>query len=132
MYRFTTALAFVLAFTGASWAQGAPPAVWQGERGGILKIYNIDPATKTFTGTFISSPTGPCPGVAYDLAGHVYGGHHVTFQTSRTWTTDCAVTMVWSGQGVKTGTVATRWTASYVAPNGQAIKIRGTETFKRN
>jgi hypothetical protein len=65
------------------------------------------------------------------LAGRVYAGHHVTFQTSRTWTSDCAVTMVWSGRGVSPGTVATSWVGRYVAPNGQVLRIRGSEIFKR-
>jgi hypothetical protein len=132
MYRFAVALGLVVASTAASWAQGSLPSTWQGERGAILKVFSIDPATKNFSGIFISSPTGPCPAVTYDLAGRVYEGHHVVFQTSRSWTSDCAVTVVWTGRGVSPGTVATRWVASYVAPNGQVVRIRGTETFKRS
>jgi hypothetical protein len=49
-------------------------------------------------GTCTRSPTGPCPAVAYGLAGRAFESHHVAFQTSRSWTPDCAVP--WSGPDV--------------------------------
>ena len=73
MYRLLAALLFLVAFTAASLAQDLSPSVWQSERGAILKVLNADSATGNFSGIFISSPTGQCPAVPYDLAGHVQG-----------------------------------------------------------
>jgi hypothetical protein len=44
-------------------------SVWQSQRGALLKVLAVDPATGNFTGAFISGPAGTCPGVPYDLAG---------------------------------------------------------------
>ena len=96
MYRMLPASLLLVAFTAASSAQDLSPSVWQSQSGAILKVLNADPATGNLTGVFISSPTGQCPAVPYDLAGHVQGPR-VVFQTSRTWTADCSVTTVWSG-----------------------------------
>jgi hypothetical protein len=151
MYRFIVALGLVFASTAASsaqgtfpsifqaqgllpsilQAQGVLPSIWQSERGAILKVLSIDSATGNFSGIFLSDPTGTCPRVPYDLVGRVLRGHQVVFQTSRTWTSDCAVTAVWSGRAVSQGTIATRWIARYIAPNGRVARTRGTETFKR-
>src|SRR5215831_12967769 len=90
MYRLTVALVLVIASATASSAQNLQPSVWQSERGAILKILNTDPATGNFTGVFISSPTGACPAVPYDLAGRVrLAQRRIVFTTSRTWTSDC-------------------------------------------
>jgi hypothetical protein len=102
MYRFSVALALVLASATASWAQTARPSLWQSERGAILKVLNIDPATGNFSGIFITSPTGQCPAVLYDLAGHIrLPQRQVTFTTSPRWTSDCAPTVVWSGHALE-------------------------------
>ncbi len=53
------------------------------------------------------------------------------FQTSRNWTPDCRVTTVWSGRFVSPTTVAARGIATYVAPNGRVVRVRGTEIFQR-
>ena len=129
MYRFTVALVLLIASATVSWAQGF--SLWKSQNGAILKVLSIDSATGNFSGVFISSPTGQCPAVPYDLAGRVGRGHQVVFQTSRTGTSDCAVTTVWSGRAVSPGTVATRWIARYVAPNGHVVRKRGTEVFQR-
>jgi hypothetical protein len=134
MYRFAIALALVIASTAASLAQGSlpSPSLWQSERGAILKVLNIDPATGNFSGVFISSPTGPCPAVPYDLAGRVrLPQRHVVFTTSRTWTSDCGGTVVWSGHAIGQGAAAVTWTARTVGPNGRPVTTRGTEIFKR-
>ena len=94
MYRLIVALGLVIASTAASSAQGF--SIWKSERGAILKVLRIDSATGNFSGIFISSPTGPCPAVPYDLAGRVrLPQRHVVFTTSRTWTSDCGGP--WSG-----------------------------------
>jgi hypothetical protein len=82
MYRIIAALFFLLASAAASSAQGLFPSVWQSQRGALLKVLAVDPATGNFTGVFISGPAGSCPGVPYDLAGRVRGPR-VVFQTSR-------------------------------------------------
>src|SRR4029453_18179157 len=130
MFRIIAALFLLLASAAASSAQGLFPSVWQGQRGALLKVLAVDPATGNFTGVFISSPAGTCPGVPYDLAGRVRGPR-VVFQTSRNWTTDCRVTTVWSGRFVDPTTVVARGVASYVAPNGRVVRMRGTEVFRR-
>jgi len=95
-----------------------------------LRWNRVDPATGNFTGVFISGPAGSCPGVPYDLAGRVRGTR-VVFQTWRNWTPDCRVTTVWSGRFVSPTTVAARGIATYVAPNGRVVRVRGTEIFQR-
>ena len=130
MYRMLPASLLLVAFTAASSAQDLSPSVWQSQSGAILKVLNADPATGNLTGVFISSPSGECPAVPYDLAGHVQGPR-VVFQTSRTWTADCSVTTVWSGRFISPTTVATRWVATSVAPDGHVTRIRGTEVFQR-
>jgi hypothetical protein len=129
MYRIIAALFFLLASAAASSAQGLFPSVWQSQRGALLKVLAVDPATGNFTGVFISGPAGSCPGVPYDLAGRVRGPR-VVFQTSRNWTPDCKTT-VWLGRFVSPTTVAARGIATYVAPNGGVVRVRGTEIFQR-
>jgi hypothetical protein len=73
MFRIIAALFLLLASAAASSAQGLFPSVWQSQRGALLKILAVDPATGNFTGVFISGPAGTCPGVPYDLAGRVRG-----------------------------------------------------------
>ena len=132
MYRFTVALGLVIAFTAASSAQSSLPTLWQSEGGAILKVLNVDSATGDFSGVFISSPTGPCPAVNFDLAGRVQvAQRRVVFQTSRTWTSDCGGTVVWSGRAIGQGAARVSWTSRTVGPNGQVVKRRGTEVFKR-
>ncbi len=132
MYRFTVALVLVIASATAASAQLARPSLWQSERGAILKVLNIDPATGSFSGVFISSPTGPCPAVPYDLAGRIrIPERHVVFTTSRTWTSDCGGTVVWSGRAIGQGAAAVTWTARTVGPNGRVVLTRGTEIFRR-
>jgi hypothetical protein len=130
MFHIIAAVFLLLASTVASSAQGLSPSVWQSQRGTLLKVLAIDSATGNFTGVFISSPAGTCPGVPYDLAGRVRGPR-VLFQTSRNWTTDCRATTVWFGRFVSPTTVVTRGITTYVAPNGRLTRVRGTETFQR-
>jgi hypothetical protein len=130
MFRIIAALFLLLASTAASSAQGLFPSVWQGQRGSLLKVLAVDPATGNFTGVFVSSPASPCPGVPYDLVGRIRGPR-VVFQTSRNWTPDCRATTVWSGRFVSPTTVAARGITTYVAPNGRAVRVRGTEIFQR-
>ncbi|MGA7488066.1 MAG: hypothetical protein WBW74_14155 [Xanthobacteraceae bacterium] len=129
MSRIIAALFLLIASAVTSSAQGLLPSVWRSERGALLKILSVDPAGN-FTGVFISGPTGSCPGVPYQLAGSIRGPR-VVFQTSRNWTRDCNVTTVWSGRFVNPTTVATRAVATYVAPNGRVVKVRGAEIFQR-
>jgi hypothetical protein len=92
-----------------------------------------DAATGNFTGVFIGSPGGPCPGdVPYELAGQIRGPR-VVFQTSRSWIarSDCPVTTVGSGRFVSPTTVAIRWIATYTGPNGRPVRVRGEEIFQR-
>jgi hypothetical protein len=134
MYRFAVALGLVIASAAASSAQGSlpSPSLWQSERGAILKVLRVDPATGSFSGIFITSPTGPCPAVPYDLAGRVQlPQRRVAFTTSRTWTSDCGGTVVWSGRAIGTGAAAVTWTTRSVGPNGRVATRRGTEIFKR-
>jgi len=133
MYRMLTVFLFLVASTAASSAQGLfgfLPSVWQGEQGSYLKILRFDTGTGNFTGVFISPPTGRCPGVPYDLVGR-FRGDRVVFRTSRTWTTDCNVTTVWTGRVVNSTTVATKAVATYVAPDGEVVRARGTSVFNR-
>jgi hypothetical protein len=132
MHRFIIALGLVIASTAASSAQGSLPSLWQSERGAILKVLTIDSATGNFSGVFISSPTGPCPAVPYDLAGHIQlPQRRVVFRTSRTWTTDCGGTAVWHGRAISPTAAAVTWVFTSVGPNGQVVRTRGTEIFKR-
>src|SRR5262245_14628352 len=128
MYRFIVALAIIIASTAASSAQ---VSIWRSDRGAILKVLNRDAATRTFSGVFISSPTGPCPAVPYDLAGRVLPKRKVVFTTSRTWTSDCAATVVWYGPALDQTVATVKWRSRTVAPNGQVIRRRGTEIFRR-
>jgi hypothetical protein len=130
MSRIIAALFLLLASAAGASAQGLFPSVWQSQRGALLKILAVDPATGNFTGVFVSGPAGTCPGVPYDLAGRVRGPR-VVFQTSRNWTTDCRATTVWAGRFVSPTTVVARGIATYVAPNGRVARVRGTEVFQR-
>jgi hypothetical protein len=130
MFRIIAALFLLLAPAAGASAQGLFPSVWQSQRGVLLKVLAVDPATGNFTGVLVSGPAGTCPGVPYDLAGRVRGPR-VVFQTSRNWTTDCRATTVWSGRFVSPTTIVTRGVASYVAPNGRVARVRGMEVFQR-
>ena len=130
MYRIIAALFLLVASAAASSAQGLFPSVWQSQQGALLKVLWVDPATGNFGGVFITRPAGPCPAVPADLAGRVRGPR-VAFQTSRTWTLDCRVTAVWFGRFISPTTLATRWIATSVAPNGRVVRTRGTEIFQR-
>jgi hypothetical protein len=130
MYRVIAALFLLLASVASSSAQGLSPSVWQGQRGSLLKVLGADPASGNFTGVFIG---GPCPGdVPYELAGQIRGPR-VVFQTSRSWIarSDCPVTTVGLGRFVSPTTVAIRWIATYTAPNGRPVRVRGEEIFQR-
>jgi len=120
---------FLVSVAG-SLAQGLQPAVWQGQRGSVLKVLTVDPTTGNFAGVFLSSPVGPCPAVPYDAVGRIQGPR-VVFQTSRNWTSDCRVTTVGSGRFVSPTTVVTRWIATYVGPDGRVVRVRGTDVFQR-
>src|SRR4051794_21824123 len=87
MYRVTVAFVLLIASTAVSWAQA--PSIWKTQQGAILKILSIDSATGNFSGIFISSPTGPCAGVVYDLTGRQRGSQFA-FQTWKTVPSDCA------------------------------------------
>ena len=131
MYRIIAATALLTASVATASAQGLP-SVWQSERGAIVKIFNIDRGTRTFSGILVNSPTGVCPGVTYDLTGRVrVPRRQVVFRTVRPWSSDCAVTTVWSGRSIDANRVAASWTARSVAPNGRVTWRRGTEVFRR-
>ena len=130
MFHIIVALFLLIASTAASLAQGLSPSVWQSQRGAVLKVLAVDPATGNFTGVFVSAPAGTCPGVPYDLAGRVRAPR-VAFQTSRNWTTDCRAATVWSGRFVSPTTLVTRGLATYLAPSGREARVRGTEVFQR-
>jgi hypothetical protein len=55
-------------------AQSLTSAVWHGQRGSLLKVLAVDPATGSFAGVFVSSPVGPCPAVPYDVVGRIRPG----------------------------------------------------------
>ena len=129
MYRIIGALFLLVASAAASSAQGLFPSVWQSQRGALLKVLWVDPAGN-FGGVFITSPTGPCPAVPADLTGRVRGPR-IAFRSSRMWTVDCRVTAIWFGRFISPTTIATRWTATSVAPNGRVVRTRGTEVFQR-
>ncbi len=130
MLRIIAALFLLLASAAAASAQVLSPSVWQSQRGALLKVVAVDPATGNFTGVFVSGPAGTCQGVPYNLVGRVRGPR-VVFQTSRNWTTDCRATTVWSGRFVSLTTLVTRGIATYVAPSGRVARVRGTEVFQR-
>jgi hypothetical protein len=130
MYRVLTALFLLVVSTVASSAQGLLPAIWQSQRGAILKVLWADPATGNFRGVFISAPGGPCPGVPYDVTGRKWGPR-VTFRTSRTWTSDCRVNAIWSGRLVGPTSMVARFTATFVGPNGRLVTRSGSEVFRR-
>jgi hypothetical protein len=132
MYRFTVALALVIASATASSAQTWRPTIWQSERGAIIKVLSIDPATGNFSGILISSPTGACPSVRYDMTGHVRAAQRrAVFTASNTWSSDCRGTVVWSARAIDPGTAAVKWVSKSAGPNGQVVTRRGTEIFKR-
>ena len=124
MRRIIAAFVLVLASAATASAQGLFPSVWQTQRGGLLKVLSVD-AAGHFSGVFISSPAGPCPGVPYNLVGSVRGPR-VFFQTSRNWTSDCNVTTNWSGRFVSPTTVVARGSATFAGR-----RVRGTEVFQR-
>ena len=124
MRRIISASLLILASAATASAQGLTPSVWQSQRGGLLKVLSVD-AAGNFTGVFISSPTGPCPGVPYNLVGRVRGSV-VVFQTSRSWTSDCNVTTNWTGRFVSPTTVVARGIATVAGR-----RVRGTEVFQR-
>jgi hypothetical protein len=124
MRRIISASLLILASVATASAQGLSPSVWQSQRGGLLKVLGVDPAGN-FTGVYISSPAGPCPGVPYSLAGSVRGPW-VVFQTSRNWTSDCNVTTNWTGRFVSPTTVVARGIATIAGR-----RVRGTEVFQR-
>jgi Avidin family len=130
MLRIIAALFLLLASAAAASAQVLSSSVWQSQRGALLKVVAVDPATGNFTGVFVSGPAGTCQGVPYDLVGRVRGPR-VVFQTSRNWTTDCRATTVWSGRFVSPTILVTRGIATYVAPNSRVARVRGTEVFQR-
>ena len=129
MYRIVTALFLLAVSAVTASAQGLIPAIWQGQRGSLLKVLTMDPAGN-FAGVFLSSPVGPCPAVPYDIVGRIQGPR-VVFQTSRNWTADCRVTTVGVGRFVSPTTVVTRWVATYVGPDGRVVRVRGTDVFNR-
>jgi hypothetical protein len=129
MYRIIAALFILIASAAAASAQGLLPSTWQSQPGALLKVLRVD-ASGQFSGVFISNPSGPCPAVPYDMAGRVRGPW-VSFQTSRPWTPDCRVTAVWSGRLLNPTTLAVRWVATTVAPNGRVVRTRGSEVFRR-
>jgi hypothetical protein len=124
MHRIISASLLILASAATASAQGLSPSVWQSQRGGVLKMLSVDPAGN-FTGVFISSPTGPCPGVPYNVVGSVRGPR-VVFQTSRNWTSDCNVTTNWSGRFVSPTTIVARGSALVAGR-----RVRGEEVFQR-
>lgn len=124
MRRIISAFLLILASAATASAQGLFPSVWQSQRGGLLKVLSVDPAGN-FTGVFITSPTGPCPGVPYNLVGRVRGSL-VVFQTSRNWTSDCNVTTNWTGRFASPTTVVARGIATFAGR-----RVRGTEAFQR-
>ena len=124
MCRIIAAFFLVLASAVTASAQGLFPSVWQTQRGAVLKVLSVDPAGN-FSGVFITSPGGPCPGVPYNLVGS-FRGPRVVFQTSRNWTSDCNVTTTWSGRFVSPTTIVARGNATF---GGR--RVRGTEVFQR-
>jgi len=130
MYRIIAALFVLVASAAAASAQALSPSVWKSDGGAIAKVLRADPATGAFSGVFLSNPSGPCPAVPYDLTGRARGVR-VAFQTSRTWTSDCRVTAVWSGRFVNPTTVVARWVATSVGPDGRRVTKRGKEVFRR-
>jgi hypothetical protein len=124
MRRLIVAFALLVASGATASAQGLFPAVWQTQRGGVLKMLRVD-AGGNFSGVFISSPTGPCPGVPYNLVGSVRGPR-VVFQTSRNWTSDCNVTTNWSGRFVSPTTIVATGRALFAGR-----RVRGVEVFQR-
>jgi hypothetical protein len=124
MYRPIVVFFLLLASAATASAQGLFPSVWQTQRGAILKVLWVD-AAGNFSGVFITSPSGPCPAVPYNLVGRAQGPR-VFFQTSRSFTPDCNVTTNWSGRFVSPTTVVARGTAIF---GGR--RVRGTEVFQR-
>jgi hypothetical protein len=129
MFRFITALLVLVASATASSAQGLLPTVWKSQSGALLKVLYVGPGGN-FSGVFLSSPSGPCPAVNYDVTGTIRTPR-IAFQTTRGWTTDCRVTAVWTGRMVSPTTISARFVATRVGPGGRVIKARGTEVFQR-
>jgi hypothetical protein len=124
MYRLIVTGFLLLASAATASAQGFSPSVWQTQRGALLKVLSVD-GGGNFTGVFITSPAGPCPGVPYNVVGSVRGPR-VVFQTSRNWTSDCNVTTNWSGRFVSPTTVVARGRAAFAGR-----RVLGTEVFQR-
>jgi len=130
MYRVLVALFLVVASSVASSAQGLLPAIWQSQRGAILKVLWADSASGNFGGVFISAPGGLCPGVPNDMAGRKWGTR-VTFVTTRARSFDCRVTAAWRGPLLGPDRMVTYWRATFELPNGRRVTRRGTEVFRR-
>jgi len=130
MYRLIGAFLALAVSTTMSAAQGLLPTVWQSNQGAIMKILQADPVSGSFTGIFISGPTGPCPGVPYALAGRVIGNRMV-FRNTRSWTFDCRATTVWSGRLIGPASLSAFGVTTYFAPDGRVLKSSGTSVFQR-
>ena len=113
MYRFVTALLFLVAATVSAMAQSLPvPSYWQNQRGSYMKLYSMD-AQGNFIGVYMNnaegfkcrfSPFNP----PYKVTGRAHGAN-VRFKV--VWDNgvqNCHSTTVWHGRVIGQ-TMPTSW-----------------------
>ena len=126
------ALLFFVFISFSAQAQVTPFSTWVNSRGSVLSVWFVDPATGSFTGTYVNNAAGfSCKGVPYQAIG-VTKGTAVTFTVN--WkgfgVPDCKSTTVWRGQAVGP-TMRTRWVLDYIGSDGKPHRMYGTDTFIR-
>jgi len=121
MFRIITALFLLLASAAAASAQGLFPSLWQSQRGALLKILAVDPATGNFTGVFVSGPAGTCQGVPYDLVGRVRGPRVVLMRSDWNYCTRWHLVCMKSEQALD---LHSRWLQKLAVDEARRVRPR--------
>jgi hypothetical protein len=126
------ALLFFVFIPFSAQAQITSLSTWVNTRGSSLTVWFVDPATGSFTGTYVNNAAGfDCKGAPYEVRG-VSKGIAVTFNVN--WkgfgVPDCKSTTVWRGQ-VMGSTMKTRWVLDYIGGDGKPHRMFGSDMFSR-
>jgi len=130
MKRVLALLFFILPFSAQ--AQMPSFSTWANNRGSLMSVFFVDPATGAFTGTYLNNAAGfDCRGVPYPVSGATKGSR-VTFTVN--WkgilVPDCHSTTVWRGRFVGPA-LRTRWILNYVGSDGRPHVLRGADVFTK-
>src|SRR5262249_9229627 len=132
-YRIVSAVLFLLIASATHClAQALPaPSVWQNQRGSVMKILALDPATGAFSGIYINNAVGfKCQGTPYAMWGGARGSRVVFNVIWKNNVEDCKSSTVWYGRTFYR-TIQTNWVLTYVDQNGNIRKMRGSDTFQQ-